>query len=123
MDVQSALTQIRIIDFAQCLGVTACYFLKNPLDVAKIGFQFPQHFVDQSAILHYEKVSVKNRCIFGSDGFRNTLLHLQNLHPRLNERRFETPNLVGDLRRRDAIARHVVEIVANDMDLAMGDSW
>jgi len=41
----------------------------------------------------------------------------------LNERRFETPNLVGDLGRRDAIARHVVEIVANDMDLAMGDSW
>ena len=68
-------------------------------------------------------MGIENCGVFGSDRFRDALLHLEDLHPRLNERRFEAPNFVGDLRWRDAIARHIIEFVANDVDLAAGDSW
>src|SRR5215468_10279806 len=67
-------------------------------------------------------MSIENRGVFGANGLRDALLHLEDLHPRLNERRFEAPNLVGDLGTSDAIARHVVKIIANDMHFTVGDS-
>ena len=122
LDIERALAQIGIIDFGQGLGVMRGDFLKNPLDIAKVGLQFPQHFVDQCAILNHEQMSVEDCGIFCSDRFCNALLHLQNLHARLNERCFEPPDFVRDLGRGDAITRHVIQIVPNDMDLAVGSS-
>ena len=65
---------------------------------------------------------IENACIFRADGFSDLLLHLENLRTRLNERGFEAPNLVRDLRGLDAIARHVVEIIPHHVNRALGNS-
>src|SRR5437764_15415491 len=65
---------------------------------------------------------IENGCILCSNGFRNALLHFQNLHPRLNERCLEPPDLVRNLRRRDPVPRNVIQVIAYDMDLAAGHS-
>src|SRR5207237_9542965 len=57
-----------------------------------------------------------------SDGFRNALLHFQNLHARLNKRGLEPPDLVRNLGRRDPVPRDVIQVIAHDMDLAAGHS-
>ncbi len=67
-------------------------------------------------------MGVENGGVFCSDRFRDALLHLQNLHPRLDKGCFEAPDFVRDLGRRDAITRHVIHVVSNDMDLAMSSS-
>ena len=118
LNVQRTLSQIGIIDLIQCLGVTRGDFLKDPFDIAKIGFQFPQHFVDQRAILYDEQMCIENGGIFRADGFCNALLHFQNLHARLNKRGLEPPDFVRDLRRRDAVTRDVIQVIAHDMNLA-----
>src|SRR6266480_2241160 len=46
----------------------------------------------------------------------------QNLHARLNERSFETPDFIRDLRRRDTVPRDIIEVIARDMNLSEGDS-
>src|SRR6266516_5431513 len=63
---------------------------------------------------------IENGCILCSDGFRNALLHFQNLHARLNKRRFKATDFVCDLGRRDAVTHDVIQVVAHDMDLATG---
>src|SRR5438093_3264038 len=44
------------------------------------------------------------------------------MHTCLNEGGFEAPNFIRDVGRRDAVAPDVVKIVANDMNLAAGNS-
>ena len=46
LNIQRTLSQIGIVDLIQGLGVTRGDFLEDPLDIAEIGFQLPQHFVD-----------------------------------------------------------------------------
>src|SRR5881227_608736 len=65
---------------------------------------------------------IENGCILCSDGFRNALLHFQNLHARLNKRGLEPPDLVRNLGRRDPVPRDVIQVIAHDMDLAAGHS-
>ena len=43
-------------------------------------------------------MSIENRGVLRPDGFGDALLHLENLHPGLNEGGFEAPDFVGDLR-------------------------
>jgi hypothetical protein len=122
LNVQRTLSKVRIVDLIQGLGVTRGDFLEDPLDIAKIGFQLPQHFVDQRAILDDEQMRIENGCILCPNGFRNALLHFQNLHARLNKRGLEPSDLVGNLGRRDAVPRNVIEVIAHDMDLGAGHS-
>src|SRR6202011_6355356 len=63
-----------------------------------------------------KQMRVKDGGVFGTDRFRDLLLHLEDLHPSLHERRFKPRNFISNLRRLDVVARHVVEIVADDMN-------
>src|SRR5436190_1509436 len=67
-------------------------------------------------------MGVEDGGVFCSNRFRDALLHLQNLHARLNERSFETPDFIRDLRRRDAVPRDIIEVIAHDMNLSEGAS-
>ena len=54
---------------------------------------------------------------FAPIDFGDSLLHLENLRPRLDQRGFEAPDFVGDVRRIDMRYRATSSvIVANDMD-------
>ncbi len=88
----------------------------------QIGLELAQDFVDQGAILDHQKVRIENGGIFCPDGFGDALLHLQNLHPRLNESGFKTPNLTRYIPLLDGITRDVIEIIAHDMDKAARDA-
>ena len=46
--------------------------------------------------------------VLRADRFRDPLLHLENLRPRLDKRRFEAADLVRDLGSRDAMTRHII---------------
>src|SRR5262249_38447296 len=122
LHVDCAFAQIGIIDFGQRLRVIARYFLKNPFDVATLGLQSPQHFVDQGPIFDHQQMRVEDGSVFGADRFRDLLLHLEDLHARLHERGFETCDLVSNLRRLDMIADNVVEIITHDMNYAVRKS-
>src|SRR5947207_13185227 len=65
---------------------------------------------------------IENGCILCSDGFRNALLHFQNLHARLNKRGLEPPDLVRNLGGRDPVPRDVIHVIAHHMDPAAGHS-
>jgi hypothetical protein len=67
-------------------------------------------------------MSVENGCILRSNGFCNTLLHLQNLHARLNKRRLEAPDFVRDLGGCDAVTHDIIQVIAHDVNLATGHS-
>src|ERR1700693_268471 len=98
-----------------------CDFLKSPLDVATVGFKPTQNFVDQRSIFDHEQMRVEDGRVLGPDRFSDFLLHLQDLHPGLNQRRLEAGNLVSDLRRLDVMTPDVIEIVAYDMNDAVAD--
>ena len=97
LDVESALPQIRIIDLAQGFGITAGHFLEHPFHIGKIGFQLAQHLVDQGPVFHHQEVGVENSSVFCPDRFGDALLHFEDLHPRLNERGLEPPDLIRNL--------------------------
>ena len=122
LNVERAFAQIRIIDFAQGLGITRGDFLKRPLHVAKIGLKFSQNFIDQRAVLDHQQVRIENRRVFRADRFGNTLLHLKDLHARLDKRRLESPDFIRNLGRRDPVTHHLIQVVAHDMNPAEGDS-
>ncbi len=122
LNVQRTLSKVRIVDLIQGLSVTCGNFLKDPLDIAKIGFQLPEHLVDQRPILDDEQMRIENGCILCSNGFRNALLHFQNLHARLNKSSLEPPDLVRNLGKRDPVPRNVIQVIAHDMDLGAGHS-
>src|SRR6266487_3115530 len=67
-------------------------------------------------------MGIENGGIFCSDRFGNALLHLQNLHARLNKGRFEARDFIAHLGRRNAVTHHLIKLIAYDMDLAAGDS-
>src|SRR6266446_5734391 len=67
-------------------------------------------------------MSIENGCIFCSDRFCNALLHLQNLHARLDKSRFEARDFIPYLGRRNAVTPDLIELIAHYMDLAAGDS-
>ena len=122
LDIERALSQVGIIDSIQGLGVSRGDFLENPFHIAKIGLQLPKHFVDQRAVLDYEQVSIEDGSIFRPDRFCNALLHLQNLHARLNKGRFEARDFIRHLGRRNAVTHDLLQFIAGDMDPAAGDS-
>src|SRR5205814_7059293 len=47
LNVERPLPKIGIVNLAQGLGVMRGHFLKNKLDVAKVGLQFAKDLVDQ----------------------------------------------------------------------------
>ena len=51
LNIERTFSKVRIVDLIQSLSVTCGNFLEDPLDIAKFGFQLPQHFVDQRPIL------------------------------------------------------------------------
>ena len=122
LDVERAFAEIRVVDFAQGLGVTRGDFLKRPFHVTKIDLKFPQNFIDQSAVLDYEQVRIENRRVFCSDRFRNALLHLKDLHARSDKRRLEPPNFIRNPGGRDPVTHHLIQVIAHDMNPAEGDS-
>ena len=54
--------------------------------------------------------------VLRADRFRDLLLHLEDLRPRLDERGFEARDLVGDLRRVDVVSHDVVDLDREDVD-------
>ena len=46
LNIKRALSQVRVIDFVEGLGVPRGDFLENPFHIAKIGLQLPKNFVD-----------------------------------------------------------------------------
>src|SRR5581483_4364422 len=66
---------------------------------------------------------IKNGRVFCADRFRDALLHLQNLHARLNQRGFKPAYLIRDLRWRNAITNNIIQVIANDMNPRAGDPW
>src|SRR4029077_4241088 len=64
---------------------------------------------------------IENGGVFCSDRFGNALLHLQNLHTRLNKGRFEARDFIAHLGRRNAVPHHLIKLIAHDMDLPAGD--
>ena len=96
--------------------------MKDPFNITKLCLELAQHFIDQGAIFHHQQVSIENAGIFRADRLGNALLHLEYLHAGLNERRFEAPNFIGNFRRCDTIMHDVIEIVAHDVNHALGDS-
>ena len=121
LNIQGAFAQIRIVDFAQCLGVAAGDFLEDRFDFDQIGLKLAQDFVDQRPIFHDQQMGIENSRIFGPNGFRNPLLHLENLHPRLHEGGFETRNFGANLRGIDFVADDFLKFVAHDLHDAAGD--
>ena len=101
LDVERAFAQIGIIDLAQRFGVTRRHFLENPFHVAKIGFQFAQDFIDQGAIFDHEQMRIENPGVLRPDRFGDLLLHFENLHARLDQRRSRS----GRFRPGSAMAR------------------
>src|SRR5437016_12993337 len=65
---------------------------------------------------------IKDSSIFRPDRFCNALLHLQDLHARLNKGRFEARDFIRDLGRRNTVTHDVLQLIAGDMDLTAGDS-
>ena len=84
LNIERALAQVGIVYFAQCLDIIFCDFMKHPLDITKIGLQFAQHFINQSAVLDDKQMRIEDGRIFRPNRFRDALLHLENLHARLN---------------------------------------
>src|SRR2546421_3341558 len=78
LNIERALTQVRIIDMAKRLSVSRSDLMKNSLDIDTFTFEFAQYFVDQGAVLHHEQMRVENASVFGADGLGDFLLHLQN---------------------------------------------
>jgi len=122
LNIECAFPQIWVIDFAQGLSVTRGDFLERPLHIAKIGLKFSQNFIDQRAILDHEQVRIENRCVFRANGFGNPLLHLKDLHPRLDEPGLEPPDFIRNLRWRNLVTHHFINVLADDMNSAEGDS-
>ena len=122
LNVQGAFAQIRIVDFAQCLCVAAGDFLEDRFDLDQIGLKLAQDFVDQRSIFDHEQMGIENPRVFCPNGFRNPLLHLENLHSRLHESGFETRNFGANLRGVDFIADDFLKFVAHDLHNAASNS-
>ena len=122
LKIDRALAQIRIVDLAQRFGITVRDFLKNPFDVATFALQPAQHFIDQRPVFDDKKVRIENRGVLGADRFRDFLLHLEDLDARLDERSFETRDLVSNLRALDLITRDVIVIVAHHVNDGMREA-
>src|SRR5256885_16503347 len=67
-------------------------------------------------------MNIEDSAIFCSDCFWNALLNLQNLHPHLDMGLFEARYFIRHLRRRYAITCHLIQFIADNMDLAAGNS-
>ena len=65
---------------------------------------------------------IENGRIFCPDRFGDALLHLQNLHARLNQGRFEATDFIRHLGRSNAVTHHLIQLIADDVNLAAGDS-
>ncbi len=115
LDVERPLAQVGIVDLAECFCVIGGDFLEHPLDITPIRFEFAQHFIDQCAVFHDQKVRIENGGILGADRFGDALLQFQNLHARLDERGLKARDFIGNLRRSDLMPDNIIEIVADHM--------
>ena len=97
LNIERAFAQIRIVDFAQRFGVIARHFLKNPFHVAALALQPAQHLIDQRSVFDDQQVRIKNGRVLGADRFGDLLLHLEDLHSRLNKRGLEARDFVADI--------------------------
>ena len=97
LDLERALVKIWVVDFPQGIRVMSRHFLEHELDIAKIGLEFAQHFIDQGSVFDDQQVCVKNPGVLRPNRLGDALLHFENLRTGLNQRRLETGNLVGDL--------------------------
>ena len=66
-------------------------------------------------------MGIENGGVFCADRFGDALLQFEDLHPRLYERRLETPYLTCNLSRLDAVAGNVIAVVPHDMNNAAAD--
>jgi hypothetical protein len=67
-------------------------------------------------------VGIEDRRVFRTDGFGNPLLHFKDLHPRLDESSLEPPDFVCNLRWRNLVTHHFIQVFADNMNPAEGDS-
>ena len=122
LNIDSTLAQIRVVDLTQRVGVTLRYFLKNIFNIAAVGFEFAQNFIDERSVFHHEQMRIENTRILGPDRLCDALLHLENLPARLHERGLETRNLFRDVSWFDPVACDIVHFVAHDVRATARDA-
>src|SRR5271166_4807172 len=98
MNIKSAFSQIRIVDFTQSTGVPIGNFGEDKLDVELFYLEVAEHFINQSTIFDDQKVRVEYAGILCSDRFGDPLLHLKDLRPGRDQGCFEAGNLPCNLR-------------------------
>ena len=111
MNVERPLPQVWIINLAQRVGILSRYLLENEFDVAKVRLELTQNLVNERSIFDDEEVGVKDSGVSCANRLRNSLLHFQDLPARLNQRRFESPDLGRHISRLNPMARHFIAIV------------
>src|SRR5438105_10455712 len=67
-------------------------------------------------------MSVENCGVLCPNRFGDLLLHLKDLDPGPDQGRFKPADLARDLRRFDVITRHIIQIIADNVNDAAGDS-
>jgi hypothetical protein len=96
-DIEGALSKVRIIDFAEGLSVAVGDRLEGVFNIELIADEESEDFIDEGTIFDDEEVGIKNASVFGSDGFCDALLHLENLDSGGDESGLEAIDFVGDL--------------------------
>src|SRR5689334_20881951 len=64
---------------------------------------------------------IENGSVLCADCFRDFLLQLEDLHSGLDESRFKPGDFVSDLPRLDVIAHHIIKIIPDNVNDAVGD--
>ena len=92
-------------------------------DIELIADEESEDFIDESPIFDDEEVGIKNAGVFGSDGFCDALLHLENLDSGGDESGLEAIDFVRDLVFFDAPRGRDFVIGSANKNRAPGDSW
>ena len=102
VDIQRALAQVGVVDFAEGFRVPVGDLLEDVLDVVPLLGQRPQHLVDEGSVLDDQQMRVEYAGVLGADGLGDPLLHLEDLRAGLDQRGFEPRDLGGNLGLRDS---------------------
>jgi len=122
VNVHRALAQVGIINIGECLRIAVRDLLEDVFDIQLVALKRPQHFVDQRAIFDHQQVRVEDARVLRANGFGDPLLHIDDLPARLNQRRFETGNLPGDLALLDSAHRWILVLRPVHEDSPAGDA-
>ena len=90
LNIHDTFAQIRIIDSLERGTIFLSDLLKNIVHVQSLTLQHAKHFIDECAIFHNKKMSIKNTGILRTDCGDNALLDFQQLHAGGYERSLKT---------------------------------